>query len=214
MRIRHRGDDEGFTLIEMVVTTTIMTFVTLMIVSATTEMYSMSNKTEQQSYAREQIDTSFRRLDSDLRYAIWINTPAQVGTRWYMEYQRPTRDAAGALVLICRQLKLENGVLSLATWSLPSTTPGTPSTIASEITVTAGVAPFTLYATGSFPYASASPNTAGVGRNFSPERQQVRFRFSAKVGTVTVPLDVVFSALNNTRNTSSINDCSKGRPTV
>ncbi len=203
-RRRAAGRDDGFSLIELMVTMTVMSVVLVVVIGAITQIYSAVTTTEATSIGRDQLGTAFNRLDKELRYAGWIAVPGQVGTRWYLEYALPTG---------CRQLKYDAGVITLASWTLPSTTPGTPTTLATDLSLTGAVAPFTLYPAGTVPYASASAGVSGVGRNFAPEHAQVRLRFNAAVGGVTLPFDDIFTAQNTTRLTSLLNDCSKGRPT-
>ena len=85
--------------------------------------------------------------------------------------------------------------------------------IASELSLIPGVKPFQLYAPGDTPYASMSPGTAGVGTKYTAEFDQVRLRFNAVYGDVTLPFDTLFTAENTNRNTSDDNPCRSGRPT-
>lgn len=196
--------DDGFSLIELMVTMTVMSVVLVVVIGAITQIYSAVTSTEATSIGRDQLGNAFRRLDKELRYANWIAAPGKVGTRWYVEYALPTG---------CRQLKYDAGVITLAAWTLPATTPGTPTTLATDLGLIGTVAPFTLYLAGSIPYASAGAGVSGVGRNFAPEHAQLRLQFNAAVGRVTLPFDDIFTAQNTTRLTSLLNDCSKGRPT-
>ena len=198
-----RARDRGFSVIELTISMTIMSIVLVIVTTATLQIYSTVNGVESYSIVRDQLGTSFRRLDKELRYATWVSTAGQVGTRWYLEYALP----AG-----CRQLKFTGGVLSLASWTLPGTTPGAPSTLAGNLSLIGTTAPFTTYAAGSTPYASSSAGTAGVGGDYAPEHVLVRLQFNATVAKVTLPFDVTYTAQNTTRLTSSLNDCSKGRP--
>jgi prepilin-type N-terminal cleavage/methylation domain-containing protein len=202
MTARRRPDD-GFSLIELLVTMSIMSVVMVVVIGAIVQIYSMTTGTEATSVGRDQLGNSFRRLDKELRYANWVSVPAQVGTAWYLEYSLPTG---------CRQLKLDGGVLTLASWTLPATTPGPPTTIATDLRMLTGTAPFTLYPVHVAPYASAGASAAGVGKLFAPEHAQVRLQFNAAVGKVTLPFDVVFTAQNTNDSTPALNDCSKGRP--
>ncbi|GIM88253.1 prepilin-type N-terminal cleavage/methylation domain-containing protein [Paractinoplanes toevensis] len=197
--------DEGFSLIELIVSMSVMAVIMVIVTGAITEVYSDVNRTDSLSNARDQIGNSFRRLDKELRYATWVSTPAQVGGVWYLEYATPTN---------CQQLVFRNGALTRAVWTLPGTTPGAATTIATDLTQTGSFAPFTVYAPGDQPYASASPNVSGVGSGYEPEHNQVRLRFSGTVGKTVLPLDVLFTAQNTNRNTSALNDCSKGRPSA
>jgi prepilin-type N-terminal cleavage/methylation domain-containing protein len=202
-RRRPAGQDGGFSLIEVLISMSIMSVVLVIVTGAIIQIYSADTRTESTSIARDQLTNSFRRLDRELRYANWISAPGQVGTAWYLEYALPTG---------CRQLTFDGGVLTTASWNLPGTTPGTATTIATDLSLSGTTPPFTRYAPGSAPYAAASAGTAGVGSNFAPEHTQVRLQFNAAVGKVTVPFDVVFTAQNTSRLTSALNDCSKGRP--
>jgi prepilin-type N-terminal cleavage/methylation domain-containing protein len=196
--------DQGFTLIEVLVSMGIMSIIMAVVIGAITQIYSATTRVDTTSADRDQLTTAFRRLDKELRYAQWISTPGLVGTRYYVEFAMPGG---------CRQLKYDSGVLTIYSWVLPSTTPASPQALASNLTLIGTTAPFTLYAAGSTPYASASAGTAGVGKNFSPEHAQLRLQFNAVSGRTTVPFDTIFTAQNTTRLTSTLNDCSTGRPT-
>jgi type II secretory pathway pseudopilin PulG len=202
MSDEHRGD-EGFSLIDIIVATSIMAVIMVIVTGGIIEVYSDVNKADSTSSARDQIGNSFRRLDRELRYATWVSPPGQVNGAWYLEFATNTN---------CQQLVFQNGTLTKLTWVLPSTTPGTPQTIASDLAQTGSTPPFTVYLPGNRPYASASPGTSGMGANYELEHSQVRLRFSGHVGNVDLPLDVLFTAQNTNRNTPAANDCSKGRP--
>ncbi|WP_250029561.1 PulJ/GspJ family protein [Paractinoplanes maris] len=208
---RRSRDDSGFTLIELLVGMGLMAVVLVIVLSGLVEVYSNVNRADTLGVARDQLSNSFRRLDKELRYASWLSVPGQVSGAWYMEYA-----TAGG----CRQLVLKNGVLTETSWTLPGTTPGTPTTLGTDLTPTGTIAPFTVYLANSLPYASASPGTAGVGNDYQLAHSQVRLRVTGQVGTTKLPLDVLFTAQNT--NASNVfadngklteNDCSKARPT-
>ncbi len=182
----------------------ILSLVMVVVIGAMVQLYATANRVDATSIARDQLSNSFRRLDKELRYAIWVSTPGQVRGVWYFEYALP----AG-----CRQLSYNDGVLALAAWTPPNTTPGKPTTVATGLSLTSSTIPFTVYAANVHPFSSASTGTAGMGRQFSPEHAQVRIQFVANQGRVSLPYDVVFTAQNNTPDTPSLNDCGKGRPT-
>ena len=203
---REPADDRGYSLIELMIAMGIMSVVMIAAFAAIMQIYSATNQAEGTSFARDQLGNAFRRLDKELRYATWVAAPGQIGDRWYLEY---------AVEDGCRQLKLDDGVLTLASWTPPDTTPGAPTAIASELDVPAGTKPFTLYNPGQQPYATASPGTGGVGKLYAPEYSQVRLQLTATVGKVTLPFDTIFTAQNTSRNTyQQNNDCSKGRPST
>ncbi|GAA1604733.1 prepilin-type N-terminal cleavage/methylation domain-containing protein [Actinoplanes couchii] len=210
--IRRLTDDRGFSLIEVMMTATIMTFVLAIALTGIVQFYSDTNRTQQTSEARDQLDISFRRLDRELRYATWVSVPGKVGTRWYTEYALPD-DTAGKSP--CRQIILNNGQLILATWDLPATAPTSQTVLATDVTANTTTGPVTVYKPGDSPYATASAGVAGVGVAYQPQFQQVRLRFSVTVGKVALPFDSIFTAQNIDTEASKIliNSCSAGRPT-
>ncbi|GAB2578392.1 hypothetical protein Aab01nite_09700 [Paractinoplanes abujensis] len=208
-REREPGDS-GVTLVELLVGMGLLSVVLVVAMGGLVEIYSNVNRVDTTANARDQLTNSFRRLDKELRYANWVSTPGLVGGTWYLEY---------ATSLGCRQLALKNGVLTTASWVLPSTTPGPPTAIAANLAQTGTTPPFTVYLPNSTPYASASPNVSGVGRDYQLAYTQVRLRFTGKVGVTSLPLDVLFTAQNT--NASNVfsdagklvdNDCGKARP--
>ncbi|SDT78480.1 prepilin-type N-terminal cleavage/methylation domain-containing protein [Actinoplanes derwentensis] len=211
--IRRLSDDRGFSLVEVMMAATIMTFVLAIALTGVVQFYASTNQTQQTSDARDQLDISFRRLDRELRYATWVATPGKVGTRWYTEYALPD-DATGNSP--CRQIILNNGQLILAAWDLPAKTPATQTVLATYVTADTSAGPVAVYSPGDSPYASASVGAAGVGSGFQPQFKQVRLRFTVTVGKVALPFDSTFTAQNIDRNASqkTANDCSQGRPTT
>jgi hypothetical protein len=197
--------DQGFSLIDVIVATSIMSVVMVMVTGAIIEIYSNVDRIDSVSAARDQIGNSFRRLDKELRYATWVSTPGKVGDAWYVEFATDTN---------CQQLVFADGKLTRSTWtSSPTPAVGPAIPIAGELTLTGTTPPFTVYAPGDKPYASAGPNVSGVGRGYELEHTQVRLRFSGTVGTTSLPLDMLFTAQNTNRNTSAVSDCRYGRPT-
>ncbi|MEV6298996.1 prepilin-type N-terminal cleavage/methylation domain-containing protein [Actinoplanes sp. NPDC051861] len=192
------GDnDEGFSLMELVITLSIMSVVTLMLVSATVEIYSGTKAIDNTAEARDQLDNSFRRLDRELRYARWIG---QVKTAPYrFRYELP-KAADGKSQ--CRELSLAaDGVLSLAAWKDPDATgPTSRPAIASGVTQISGVAPFAVY------YAGAAPASAGMGSSYVNDFVQTRLQFTVKVGKVTLPFDSIYTAQNNTDRATAVSE--------
>jgi prepilin-type N-terminal cleavage/methylation domain-containing protein len=211
-RRRPEPVDAGFTLIEMLVSMGLMSVVMVMVVAGLFEVYSDVNRADGLANAREQVTTSFRRLDKEVRYASWVSQPGKVSGDYYLEYATP----AG-----CRQLVYRSsGVLTLASWdSTKTSTPANATTIATDLTLTGTLDPFTVILPGDSPYASSSPGTAGTGTGYVPQHSQLRLRFTAKYNTASMPVDVLFTAQNTTSynvfgNNRELldNDCSKGRP--
>ncbi|MBB2946605.1 prepilin-type N-terminal cleavage/methylation domain-containing protein [Actinoplanes lutulentus] len=216
-----RSDDAGFSLIELLVSMGLMSVVMVMVVGGLFEVYSDVNRADGLASSREQITTSFRRLDKEVRYANWLSPAGKVGGNYYLEYATPPPVNTTRPPKICRQLVYKSGVLTLASWNPTLTsTPETPTTIATDLTLTGTQDPFTIILPGDSPNSSASPGTAGTGTGYVPQHSQLRLRFTAKYATVTMPVDVLFTAQNTTSynvfgNNRELldNDCSKGRPT-
>ncbi|MBO3735906.1 PulJ/GspJ family protein [Actinoplanes flavus] len=216
MRDRRTGGEDGFSLVEILITTAIMAVVMAAVTTATIEVYSGAKRIEHTSVARDQMDNGFRRLDKELRYATYMSEPGQYHDGWYMEYALPA-PAETPADIPCRQLKLDGGVLSLASWVRSggaTQTPGTPAALASGVVLESGVKPFTVYKPGDTPYVKESAGTAGVGTGFGNAYQMTRLRFQVQEGTVTMPFDSVFTSQNMTGEAppAGSTDCGKGRP--
>jgi prepilin-type N-terminal cleavage/methylation domain-containing protein len=211
---RRQPHDAGFSLVEVMVTMAIMSVLMALFTAAILQVYRTSNKTEAISVAQSQLYQAFQRFDKELRYASWVAEPGMVGTTWYVEF-------AGADGTECRQLRLEtasgagtdgHGVLQMIRW-----TRGTPpaagargQTIASQL-VTQGVdPPFERQAAGTSPYASTG--AGGVGADFATDFHRLRIRLTARAGSTVAQVDTTFTALNTSRDTPAVNDCSQGRP--
>jgi prepilin-type N-terminal cleavage/methylation domain-containing protein len=206
-------DDEGFSLVELVVTMSVMSVLLVIFTTAILQVYRTVSATQSASDAQAQLQLAFQRTDRELRYASWIALPGKVGTTWYVEY-------ADADALRCGQLRLEastasdtdaaaHGVLQLVQW-----TRGTPPasgtrglTLASMIVTDGTIPPFDLQVASSAPYAGAN-----VGVNFATEFQRLRIQLTAREASHTTQVDTTFTALNTTRDTPPTNGCSEGRP--
>jgi type II secretory pathway pseudopilin PulG len=212
LRRLRSGDDAGFSLIDMMVTLSVISILTVVSMSAISEIYSNVTRTENTSFAREQVGNSFRRLDKELRYATWIADKAgQVGTAWYLEYSVPP--PAATPTEVCRQLKFDKGVLTLLRWDPAAGGPGKPTTIGTDLTLNATAPPFMVIPPSSAVYnTKANADAAGVGTDFEPDYFQVRVQFNATLGRVSLPLDLYFTAQNTSGSSSSTSDCSNGRP--
>jgi prepilin-type N-terminal cleavage/methylation domain-containing protein len=212
---RDQGD-AGFSMIEVMVTMTILSIMMVIFTGAILQIYRTSTATESLTTAQSQLRIAFQRFDRELRYASWVAEPGRVGTAWYVEFAGPA-DAG------CLQLRLETapgggnaadglGVLQLLRWT-PGSPPaaGTPGqTIASQI-LTTGVDPFfDLQPIDDAPYASASASATGT--DFVAAFQRLRIRLKTKVAAGTAQIDTTFTALNTLRNHEATNVCSEGRP--
>lgn len=214
-RLGGRAADEGFSLIEVVVTLAILGVLLSVVATAIVQVYRTSVKAESMSIAQGHLHRAFQRLDKELRYASWIAEPGAVGTAWYVEF-------AGSDGTQCLQLRLEtagaaqtgtdgHGVLQLLRW-----TPGSPPvrdapghTLASNLVTVDGEAPFERQMAGTSPYAPAD----GIGVDFTADFERLRIRLRARAGTGTAQVDTTFTALNTSRETPATHPCGEGRPT-
>ncbi|GAA3347890.1 hypothetical protein GCM10020358_64370 [Amorphoplanes nipponensis] len=204
------ADEAGFSLVEILVTLSVMSVVMVMFTTAVLQIYGNSNTAQTIAASRSQLNQAFQRFDREVRYASWIATPGKVDTAWYVEF-------ASSDAKQCLQLRLETapaqakdnntdgtGVLQLLRW-----TPGAPpaknqpgQTIASQL-VTDAAGPFTLVPAGVS--STADPS-------FTPDFQALRVQLTARVGVSTATVSTTFTALNTSRNTPSTHACSAGRP--
>lgn len=186
-------DDRGFTLIEVVVTMTILSFVMVIFTGGIIQMYTTANKNESVTNAQAQSNILFLRLDRELRYATGISDPGTLGGDPVVEYLTTNSGTA-----TCTQLRLTTSgkQLKRRQWTQGGT-PGTWLPIASSVT---GSQPFTLLA--------ADPTY-----NF----QRLRLRVTAQAGAgrtaTSAQTDITFTALNTSLSTSSSTVCAEGRTT-
>ena len=201
-RTRRAAGDAGYSLIEVVVAMTIMSFMTVVIVGATAEIYAGTKRIDNTAEVRDRVDNSFRRLDREMRYANWVSKPGYVTASgsWYVEF---------ATLEGCRQLRLSGGVLTMTMWK-PDEPRGAPVQLAGGIGTAGGPDPIVRYKPGDQPYLSAVPSS-GMGANYQLVFQQVRLRFNITEGSVTLPFDAVFTAQNTDKDTTEANPCDGGR---
>jgi type II secretory pathway pseudopilin PulG len=131
--------DAGVTLIELVVSMSLMSFATAIISSGFVQMYRVLDINDAQTSAQQQLSTAFERLDRDVRYAAGISSPAVVNGDWYVEY---LMDAGGTPT--CVELRLHGSTAQLQRrgWaSGSSVAPTAWMPIASGVTATV---PFVL----------------------------------------------------------------------
>jgi prepilin-type N-terminal cleavage/methylation domain-containing protein len=132
-RPRRGGADAGVTLIEVVVTMTIMGIFMTMFTVGVRQMYQATNRNEAISRAKAQVHVAFLRLDKEIRYASAVSKPGAVGANQVVEYQ--IGDASPAQ---CVQLRLNVAAKQLQrrAWTQGATPPATWIPIASDVTAT------------------------------------------------------------------------------
>ncbi|BCJ42119.1 hypothetical protein GCM10010168_65030 [Actinoplanes ianthinogenes] len=197
-------DDQGYSLMEMLVTTGILSVVTLMAVTAIIQIYSGTKQIEQNSVSGDQLDISFNRLDRELRYATYVSAPGSptgVPSRYYLEFAIPPRVKTATDLtdppVRCRQLLFDTAkkILTIRNWDLGGT-PGTPATLATDVSLDNGAKPFEVYKPGDSPWKTASAGTTGVGTQFTLNYLMTRVHFNVVVGSVTQRFDNGFTTQN------------------
>jgi prepilin-type N-terminal cleavage/methylation domain-containing protein len=202
------GEDQGFSLIELLVTMGIMSVVMAVASTALLQIYSGAKQIEQTSIAADQLDTSLTRLERELRYATDVFGPTLGPSgSWYLEFAIPAATATSRTR--CRQLRFDvaNKSLRLGSWELPSTNTGVaPATIATNVFLDNGARPFTVYQPG------PAPNPIPVGVVPAPNNKYsvTQLSFKVTVGKVVQPVNNVFTSQNITGDTISSEKLEKG----
>lgn len=115
--MRDPHEDDGVTLIELVVSLMIMSVMMAIFTTGVLQMYQAANKTESLATAQSQLNTVFLRLDKVVRYAAWISDVKQDGDKY--DIRMLTTGSGGQL---CYGLKLNGttNVLQVTQWTLDS----------------------------------------------------------------------------------------------
>lgn len=141
MRRPHPSDD-GYSLIEVMMAMVCMSILMTLVTSAIIQIYHSVNSVDAVSAAQTQVDTTFERLDKEIRYARGISDPGTVNSNQYVEYLLNSDS-----VDTCVELRMNNttGELQRRQW-VKNQTPLAPTgwqILASSVTATT---PFTVTA--------------------------------------------------------------------
>jgi prepilin-type N-terminal cleavage/methylation domain-containing protein len=186
--------DSGITLIEVVVSMTIMSVAMAIFTGGILQMYRVFNRSEATANAQSQINNAFLRLDKEIRYAAGISTPGAVGSDRYVEFLTTYTGTP-----VCTELRLRVAAKQLQrrTW-VQGSSPLVPSAwvpLASEVSSTQ---PFTFTA---------------ADATFNFQRLQLELTATSGSGGTATPkqTDVTFTALNTSLTTTSATVCTEGR---
>lgn len=191
-RRRPVADDTGVTLVELMVSLTLMSVVTLMFVSAVAYIYRSTTRTEAASVAQSQINTAFQRLEREIRYAAAMkHQPDHLS----MVYVNRT-----GLTDVCTQLWVTDSRLKRRTWMEE---PDNPLPINRTVwTVVASqvdhAAPFTV----------REPEET---RPYQRLQVQLEVSVAGRDGPVKRLAEVTFTAVNTSSDTDVAGVCDKGR---
>jgi hypothetical protein len=188
------GRDSGITLVEVVVSMSVMSIVLAMFTASVLQMFRSANQDEAISTAQSQVNIAFLRLDKEIRYAAGISTPGPVGADAYVEYL--TTNTGNP---VCTELRLHvaTGQLQRRTWT-QGPSPVTPSAWIPLASNVSSAQPFTF---------SAPDGT------FNFQRLELKVAVSSGTGgtATSKQTDVTFTALNTSLSTSSATVCTEGR---
>jgi prepilin-type N-terminal cleavage/methylation domain-containing protein len=207
---RGPSDDAGVTLIELLVSMTIMTVVGAMVTGAVISMFRASSWTEAMAGPQSQLHATVQRLDREVRYASGVSVPLELSASdllaapqheglsvgdWYVEYLSTTY--AGPAVCVELRLVGSQRQLQRRTWSQGQLPAGGWSVLANGVR---SPRPFVRTAAGvsgsdyqllSITLAADSPPVYGR--------------------TVVRETSVGFAALNTSVTTESDTICAEGR---
>jgi len=135
---RGKRDDAGFSLMEVMVGSALMSVVMAIATGGLISMYRTTNLTESAALSQTALTASFTKLDQDVRYAYRVNDGYLTGTSYAVDYVIPDPDNN----LLCVQLSLPQAGGSLVRRQWPqSSTPADPaatvSTVATDLVTAA-----------------------------------------------------------------------------
>ena len=183
------GNDDGTSLIELVVGMMLMSIFLGMFTGAVVAMNRAENKTEAVSLTTSQLNQAFLTLDKTVRYAAAISQPG-IGPSgdWYVEL-RTTNGGAES----CTQLRIDSQLLQRRTWT-PGSPPSVWSPVTSNVTNGAAVAgpaqPFLLkpVVANDVNVQQLTFNLVSVsGGGLTPTTSNSSFTFTAADSTIPAP---------------------------
>jgi type II secretory pathway component PulJ len=196
LRHHHRdlhADDVGLTLVDVLVSMTIMTVITALFTAGIVQMYRMVNGTDDRSVAQSQVAVALLRLDKDIRYAAGVSVPYTVASNQNVDFLVPK---AGSSTCVQLRVVASTRQLQRRTWVWKAN----PLNATPWVTLASNVSSLT-------PFTYTAP-TAEV----SYQRLTVDLKVTTgPTGrTVTKNSKVTYTALNTT-TASNNNDCIAGR---
>ena len=152
-RERRSRNDQGFSLIELLVSMTIFAVLLAVMMSVILAMTKSMNKTQSIGDAAAQGLRATQALDKQMRYADWVNpsTATASAPSIISATSISFEGLTNAGVLQCYQWRLSGGLLQQRSWTSASTTTSYPTasspswtTVATGIANTVSVPPFTV----------------------------------------------------------------------
>jgi prepilin-type N-terminal cleavage/methylation domain-containing protein len=189
-------DDSGVTMIELVVSMTIMAVVMTIFTTAVLQMYQAAHKTESLSNAQSELNTVFLRMDRMVRYASGISDVKRSGTTYYVGVATVEADRP-----LCNALRLLGDPehrLQIVTWDEqrindPGYKKPAWTTLANDVIAPDDVPPFAFVkADANYNFDRLQLNLdALVGLNANKTRAETRIRFTALNTSLTTSASTV-----------------------
>ncbi len=128
-----RRDEAGFTLVEFIVASGILTVLLAVFAVSIQHMASSAIRVQSVADSSTQARQAVDRLSRQLSYASAVNTPVRVGDDWYLEFQTDAAPDGGDAT--CTQWRLlgASDELQMRQWSLVTAVPTAWSTIAQPV---------------------------------------------------------------------------------
>lgn len=195
---RGRPRDRGFSLVEVMVGSALMSVVMAIATAGFVQMYQAAEASDSAAQAQSSLTEAFAKLDREVRYSYRINPAYQVGTTLYaVEYLIDN----GTDSLLCVQLSLPIGGGALLRRQWPQTT-----TSADPAAVTTGVANDLVTATAEVnPFVVQQALTGDS--NFDRLLVNVNSTVGVGAGSRTRNYNLQFTALNTTVNDAVHTTC-------
>jgi type II secretory pathway pseudopilin PulG len=209
VRCRPR-DDDGTSLIELVVGMMVMSIFLAIFTGAIVAMNRAENKTESVSLTTSQLNQAYLTLDETVRYAAAISPPGTATSGdWYVELRTTNTGSE-----VCTQLRTHPDPNNPATWQLQRRTWAVPLPSGSAPT---GWAPVTSYlANGGTGSAALAPFVLNAVVAYDTNAQQLTFNLATASGAGSTQTTSVstytFTAANSTIPAPAAICQDQGRP--
>ncbi len=194
MTRERQPSDAGMSLLEVVLATSILAICMAMFSSGILQIYRSVNKSESTSTAQSLLNSSFSRLEKEIRYASGISTPGPIGLDSYVEY---LTTSSGTAVCVELRLRVSTRQLQRRTW-----------------TQGASAATPRIWVPLAYNVSSAQPFTVlPADATFNFQRLRIQLTVSAGAGatTTSTQTDTTFTAQNTALGTPSPTVCVEGR---
>jgi prepilin-type N-terminal cleavage/methylation domain-containing protein len=185
-------DDGGFSLIEVVVSMTLMSVIGAIFTTGMVQVYRTVTGIDARWIAQDQLSQALLRLDKEVRYASYIGATSPA--RPYVEY-RMLIDATQHCVQLRIASTASGSQLQRRTWT-QGLTPVAPT---AWVSLATGV-------TSAAPFARIDPTDTLM-------HQQLRLVMTATSGTTAKQSDITYTALNSNQNSVSVATSGSGLAT-